>query len=452
MALSLKRAIKRILPTRLFARALLILILPVVMLQMMVAHIFFDRHWDSVMRNMTNSVAADIAMLANEYRRLPEPGADADLTDMRRIALALGIRVQLAPVDDGPFVDGKGGKIYPELYENLKNRLDIPFMIVGKPHDDTILVRLAEPQSVLEFTISRKRLASSTTSIFIGWMVGFSALLMLIATLFLRNQVKPMVQLARAAEQFGLGHEVANFSPRGASEIKRAASAFLLMADRIRRTVATRTEMLAGISHDLRTPLTRMKLEIEMGKIDSATRGALESDIEEMRRMIDEYLDFARGDAGEPAEPVDIAILLTELVEMYARQGRPVRIGGCEKVLMMIRPQAMKRALSNLIDNALRYGHKARVEMETSQAFVRIKVIDYGPGIAEDDHEMVFKPFTRLEASRNVATGGVGLGLSIARDIAHSHGGTITLENLKDGRGQVLGLEVTMRLPRVVNR
>lgn len=452
MALSLKRGVKRILPTRLYARALLILILPVIIMQVLVAHIFFDRHWDSIVRNMTNAVAIDVAMLVDEYHRLDHPGMlDSEMNDMQRIAHALRIGVRLDHEPQRAVIDGAGRKTYPELYENLKSQIDAPLMIEGKPGSDTILIRIQTTDNVLEFAISRKRLASSTTYIFIAWMVGFSALLLLIATIFLRNQIRPILQLARAAEKFGLGHEVENFSPRGAAEIKRAASAFLLMADRIRRSVATRTEMLAGISHDLRTPLTRMKLEIEMGKIDSATRGALESDIEEMRRMIDEYLDFARGDAGEPAEPLDIAMLLTDIVEMYARQGRPVRLGGCEKVTIMVRPQALRRALSNLIENALRYGSKARVEMETSQAFVRIKVIDYGPGIPEDDHETVFKPFTRLEASRNVSTGGVGLGLSIARDIAHSHGGTITLENLRDGRGNILGLEVTMRLPRMLN-
>ena len=256
------------------------------------------------------------------------------------------------------------------------------------------------------------------------------------------------MQLARAAEQFGLGQEVVNFSPRGAIEIRRAGRAFLMMAERIRRHVSNRTEMLAGISHDLRTPLTRMKLEMEMGTIDDATRDALAADIEEMRRMIDEYLDFARGDAGEPMEPMLIDALVIQLVEQYQKQGAPVTLGDTVATELMVRPQAIRRALTNLIDNALRYGVAAVVSMEQSVGFVRIKVTDQGPGIADAEQEMVFKPFTRLEPSRNSATGGVGLGLSIARDIAQNHGGDVTLDNLRNEAGEIVGLEVTLRLPR----
>ncbi|PZP87199.1 MAG: two-component sensor histidine kinase [Azospirillum brasilense] len=447
------RAIKRFLPTSLFARALLILFVPLVLLQVLVAHIFYERHWDSVARNMAGSLAGDIALLTREYVRSEAKDGDSiALEELRRMGMALNIGAQRIHDSDRPLVDGAGSAPFPEFYENLQRRLkDTPVMILDEQDAGRVRVRVGLEQGMLEFAVSRKRLASSTTYIFIFWMVGFSALLMLVATLFLRNQIRPIVQLARAAEQFGLGYEVVEFTTRGASEIKRAASAFRTMADRIRRSVTSRTEMLAGISHDLRTPLTRMKLEIEMGKIDQATRDALEADIDEMRGMIDEYLDFARGDAGEPMEPVDLHLLLQDVVDTYTRQRRPVSLGACEHVQMMLRPQAIRRALTNLIDNALRYGKTAQVELELTLAFARIKITDTGPGIAEMDHETVFKPFTRLEASRNVKTGGVGLGLSIARDIAQSHGGTINLENQRDSMGSVRGLEVTIRLPRGVN-
>lgn len=449
--LSLKRTVKRFLPTQLFARAVLILLVPVIILQALVAYIFYERHWDSVARHMSNAVAADIAMLVGEYHRLHDlQGQDAGVKHLRAMASVLGIRVQL--INDTPIVvvRGEGRKQFPELYANLATRLDEATMIQDVPKGGFVRIRMSVEEGVLEFIINRKRLASSTTYIFMFWMVGSSILLMIIAILFLRNQVRPIVHLARAAEQFGLGQEVVDFAPRGASEIKRASSAFLIMADRIRRTVTSRTEMLAGISHDLRTPLTRMKLEIEMGKIDSSTRDALEADIDEMRRMIDEYLDFARGDAGEPMEVVNLSQLLRDMVASYVRQGRPVGLGQCDEAALMVRPQAIRRALTNLIDNALRYGTTARIELEQTVAFVRIKITDSGPGIAPEDYEAVFKPFTRLEASRNINTGGVGLGLSIARDIAQSHGGTITLENQKDNQGITTGLEATLRLPREV--
>lgn len=446
----LRRAVKRVLPSSLFARALLILLVPLILLQMLVAYIFYERHWDSVVRNMSGSLSSDITMLVDEYDRLRElEGTSRGVQHLQRMARMLAIKVRLDRDPQAVVVNGEGRKLFRELYDNLDRRIANPIMLDDDPKAGEVRVRISVEEGVLELRVNRKRLASSTTYIFIIWMIGSAVLLMLIATVFLRNQIKPIVHLARAAEQFGLGQEVDDFSPRGASEIRRASSAFLTMADRIRRTVSSRTEMLAGISHDLRTPLTRMKLEIEMGNIDAATREALESDIDEMQRMIDEYLDFARGDAGEPMEPTDLALMMRDVVAGYARQHRAVTLGQCAGAVMMVRPQAMRRALSNLIDNALRYGRAAHVELEQSLAFVRIKVTDQGPGIPEAEHETVFKPFTRLEASRNVATGGVGLGLSIARDIAQSHGGIITLENQRRN-GAICGLAVTLRLPREV--
>lgn len=449
----INRAIKRVLPSSLFGRALLILLVPLIILQLLVAHIFFDRHWDSVVRHMSNSLSGDILVIYHVYNEiLPLEGPQAASDHARTLATMLTIGVQ--PIDNSttPLVDGHGRKQFPELFDTLKTKLGQPLQIDDDPRAGRVRVRIGLAQGgLLEFAFNRKRLASSTTYIFILWMIGTAALLMLIATIFLRNQIRPLAHLAKAAERFGMGQEFVEFSTRGASEVKRAASAFRTMADRIRRSVGSRTEMLAGISHDLRTPLTRMKLEIEMGKIDQATRDALEAEIDEMRSMIDEYLDFARGDAGEPMEPVDLGLVLRDLVEGYKRQRRPVTLGRCDEAVLMVRPQAMRRALTNLIDNALRYGKIASVELEQTLAFVRIKVSDAGPGIPEEEFETVFKPFTRLEASRNINTGGVGLGLSIARDIAQSHGGNITLENQKDSAGTVSGLEVTMRLPREVN-
>lgn len=451
-----KPTLKRLLPTRLFARALLILLLPVIVLQLSVAYVFYDRHWESIVRNVSSDLAAQMSMIAHEYDRTEhERGIGEALAQAQRLARPLGIQVAIEGDPKVVVENGAGHGVSPELYNNLEGQLPYPFMVqsfVSEQGERMIRVRQAVSAGALDFIISSKRIASSTTLIFISWMTGSTVLLMAIAVLFLRNQIRPIVQLARAAEQFGLGQEVADFSPKGASEIRRAATAFLIMADRIRRSVASRTEMLAGISHDLRTPLTRMKLEIEMGKIDTATRDALATDIDEMRRMIDEYLDFARGDAGEPMVAFDIAQLLAELVELYRRQGKQVALAEGEPAVLMVRLNALRRALQNIIDNALRYGGEASVSLEQTVAFVRIKVADRGPGIPEHEFETVFKPFTRLEASRNVSTGGVGLGLSIARDIAQGHGGDITLENQRDEAGKITGLSVTLRLPRELPR
>ncbi len=446
-------SLKRIMPTTLFSRALLILVIPVVLLQLLVANVFYSRHWDSVVRAMSSATSADIAMLVGDYQELGhtygEQEARAQTSDR---AKTLGIRMVFR--DDPTLVitsTGEGRRKFPDFYDELHARIAAPLTILHGD-EDTINIRVnANPRAVIDFSFARKRLASSTTWIFILWMVGSAILLTTIAILFLRNQVRPIVTLARVAEQFGLGQDVENYTPRGANEVRRAGRAFLIMADRIRRHVASRTEMLAGISHDLRTPLTRMKLELEMRTIDPAIREALSADIEEMRRMIDEYLDFARGDAGELPEPMDIARVLEDVVRQYKRQRAAVTLAPTTPALLMLRPQAIRRMLSNLIDNALRYGGgAAELTLEQSLTFVRIKVADHGPGIPEAQHEAVFKPFTRLEPSRNSATGGVGLGLSIARAIAQSHGGDVGVENQRDDKWRITGLEVTVRLPREV--
>ncbi len=447
-----KAKVKAMLPANLFGRALLILLVPIIVLQLLMAHIFYDRHWDSVVRNMAATGSSEAALLLREYRRLTQQTEAAEAqTEIARMGKTLGIAVAFSP-DAALPPQARTPRYLREFERSLRHRLDVP-LVLALHGGDRIRVVLALENEQMQLEFGRKRLASSTTSIFLGWMLGSSVLLMLIAVLFLRNQVRPIVQLARASEQFGLGQDVQNFSPRGASEIRRAGRAFLTMADRIRRQVQSRTEMLAGISHDLRTPLTRMKLEIEMGKIDSATREALTADIDEMRRMIDEYLDFARSDKAEPMEPMDIGALMNHLCQQYQRQGGQVHAVELASVVLMVRPQAMRRALVNLVENALRYGGGvAELRLEQTMGFVRIRVRDHGPGIPEAEHETVFKPFTRLEPSRNLATGGVGLGLSIARDIAQSHGGEISLENQRDASGAITGLEVTLRLPREVQK
>ena len=443
--------LKRMLPANFYGRALLIMLVPIVVLQLLMAHIFYDRHWNSIMRNMAMNTASDVAVILREYRYVNDLDNQPAAEDRAwRIGQAMGIIVKFS---SGTVAPHRVKRSYHDFGRALALRVHEPLSIDPCGDEQVCIAIQLTPNQQMDLSFDHKRLVSDTTYIFVGWMIGSSFLLIVIAALFLRNQVRPIVLLARAAEQFGLGHDVQNFSPRGASEVRRAGRAFLTMADRIRRQVQSRTEMLAGISHDLRTPLTRMKLEIEMGKIDTATREALGADIDEMRRMIDEYLDFARGDAAEPMEPVDIAELIENLTQQFRRTGGKVTFKANlgRHTTLMLRPQAIRRAVANLIENALRYGGGvAEITLEQSIAYLHIRIIDRGPGIPESDRETVFKPFTRLEPSRNVATGGVGLGLSIARDIAQGHGGDITLENQCDAEGNVTGLEVILRLPREV--
>jgi two-component system osmolarity sensor histidine kinase EnvZ len=446
--MKLFRRLKPFMPKTLFARALLILILPMVLLQLLMAYIFYERHWDSVVRNLASNTASNISMLVSEYaRREASDGPTHALLEATRLARKTGMELNMNVGANKKLPQRDLSADFPEFEIQMRSAMAYPFVIKDKEKDVRVSVLLEN--GVMRVTFSRKRLASSTTFIFTLWMLGSSALLMLVATLFLRNQIRPIVQLARAAEQFGLGQELHDFSPRGASEVRRAGRAFITMAERIRRQVQTRTDMLSGISHDLRTPLTRMMLDLEMSAIEPKTRDALKGDVQEMRHMVEEYLSFARGDSAEGMMPMDIAALMEELVQNYQRQDRPVRlVGSAEPVMLSARPQAIRRLLQNLIDNALRYGGEAELSLEVSQPWVRVKVVDKGAGIPDAEHDTVFKPFTRLESSRNSKTGGVGLGLSIARDIAHSHGGEITLENQRDTAGNIIGLEATIRLPR----
>jgi two-component system osmolarity sensor histidine kinase EnvZ len=445
-----KFSLKRLLPSSLFYRALLILLLPVILIQVLAAYFFFERHWDSVQRNMSSAMAGEVGLLLATYQRSPVEG---NLTYVQEQAENMGLRVAVVPPVTREFRSGYGERAYRTFYRNLRDRIAFPVRVfsIHGGRDVRISLKLKNG-SVFQVEASRKRLASNTTRVFVLWMIGSTLLLTAVAIVFLRNQVRPITQLARAAERFGLGQDAEGFSPSGAAEVRAAGRAFLIMRERLRRQLMTRTEMLAGISHDLRTPLTRMQLQIAMAPLHEAQKKTLEDDITEMRHMIQEYLDFARGDVAEPAESCDLSALAKEVVEGYTRSGKPVYLQYAlsEPLLLQLRPQALRRCLANLIDNALRYGQRAVVSIEPSAAFARIKVEDAGPGIPEEAQEEVFKPFTRLDASRNSKTGGVGLGLSIARDIAHSHGGEIFLVNLRDGEGSIRGLEVTLRLPREI--
>lgn len=440
-------SLKRFMPTSLFARALLILLLPILLMQGLVTYFFFERHWDSIVRNMSSALAGEVAVIMNAYHGGENRFA---MKEAQNMATAMGMRMSVVSQEKEQFRAGYNDRAYRIFYRDLKQRSPYKLSVftVNKGADVLIRIQL-DNDHILKLQTTRKRLASNTTGVFIVWMAGSALLLMLVAIVFLRNQVKPIIRLARAAEQLGLGQDVTEFRPSGAAEVRQAGRAFLIMRDRLRKQITTRTEMLAGISHDLRTPLTRMQLQIAMAPLHEAQKKIFAEDIDDMRHMITEYLDFARGDAAESSELVEITALVRDVVESYTRVEKPVylQLQPPEAIMLQLRPQAIKRCMTNLIDNALRYGARAVVSIESSVTFVRIKIEDAGAGILEQDQEEVFKPFTRLETSRNSKTGGVGLGLSIARDIAQSHGGDIVLENLRDAES-IRGLLVTLRLPR----
>ncbi|MCE2926926.1 MAG: ATP-binding protein [Rickettsiales bacterium] len=427
---------KRYLPKSLFGRTLLIVVLPTVLIQLVMAYAFFDRHWDSVTRQMSKTLAGDAAFLVSQLKRSSTKAEWHVINDFEH---ATGLRVALN--DGAKFKPGSTSDDFIELRQQLGERIEEPFTIHRLADGDNLEIRILMDDQMLSMQASLKRIESRTTLAFLAWMLGASALFLIIAVLFLRNQIRPIHQLAEAADDFGRGVDTADFRPHGASEVRKAAKAFIVMRERLKRQIRTRTDMLSGISHDLRTPLTRMKLQLAMMPRDDAIR-ELEDDVVQMEHMIAEYLDFARGEGREIAIKTNLKRLLEETVSDYQRAAHPVALRHMDDAELDLRASSIRRMLTNIIDNALRYGKRAELSLHTSAHYAEIWVDDEGTGIDARDHEEVFKPFFRLETSRNEKTGGVGLGLTIARDIALAHGGQITLATSPSS-----GLRVIIKLP-----
>jgi len=337
---------------------------------------------------------------------------------------------------------GKGTMLEEQLTQAMKGRVDLAYRIdeAGDPRGTQIQVQLA--QGMLKVEVPSKRLFSPTTYIFVMWMIGSSLVLLAVATIFLRNQIKSLRRLAAAADGFGKGRPVPYFKVEGAVEIRQAAIAFITMRNRIQRQIRQRTQMLAGVSHDLRTPLTRMKLALELLRGDPAVE-ELKSDVAEMERMVHDYLDFARGEGTELPVETDITLLLEDVAAAMRREGTPLSIAVPTEYVIPVRPNALRRCVTNLIDNARRHGSHVWLTGVVVAAGVDILVEDDGPGIPATDRGRAFRAFVRLDPSRNPSTGGVGLGLTIARDVARSHGGDITLGTSPKG-----GLRARVHLPR----
>jgi two-component system, OmpR family, osmolarity sensor histidine kinase EnvZ len=439
--LLIRRSLKRALPQGLLGRTLLILVIPLLLVQVVSTYIFYTTHWDTVAKRLASALCGDIAAAIDVLRVVPDPLLRSKLLTIAAERMDLAIRFRPADILPNQPVEPAPGLMEQALYESLTERVQRPFLVDSQSAQREIQISIQLTDGVLEVTVPRKRLFSSTTYIFVLWMVGTSMLLMGIAMVFMRNQVRSVRKLAVAAESFGKGHEVETFKPEGASEVRQAALAFNLMRDRLKRQIQQRTEMLAGVSHDLRTPLTRMKLQLAiMGDVDG--RAELDEDVAEMERMVEGYLAFARGEGGEKPQPVDPGQLVEEVAARFRRQGHVLDLHVEGQQTLLLRPHAMSRAVTNLVGNALRYAGHVWVKVGCHGGAVDIIIDDDGPGIAADKREQVFKPFHRLEESRNQETGGVGLGLTIARDIARGHGGDVVLEDSPLG-----GLRARIHLP-----
>jgi two-component system, OmpR family, osmolarity sensor histidine kinase EnvZ len=433
--------LKRILPRTLFGRSLLIIITPVMLLQMVTTYLFFDRHWSALTRSLAFSVANEIALVIDDIEHAASetqiPGTCAERGRQLDLLISYEPRAQLGDQVLVPW----NPLVRRILGQALVEKVHRPFEIGTYVPEDWVEIRVQLDNGVLTVLSPQRRLFSFTTYLFVLWMLAASILLAAVAILFMRNQVRPIRRLAIAADLFGKGREVERFKPEGAAEVRQAAAAFLGMKERIKRQIAQRTEMLAGVSHDLRTPLTRMKLQLEMLP-DGEARDGFADDVAEMEQMIEAYLAFARGEGTEAPVETELDQLVVDCVERARRSGRAIDLAVVESVRATLRAQAIRRCVDNLIGNALRYANAVAVTVRRDGQTAEIIVDDDGPGIPLDKREDVFRPFMRLEASRNLKTGGAGLGLTIARDIARGHGGDVLLSDSPLG-----GLRARIRLP-----
>lgn len=440
------RLLKRLVPRSLFWRSLLILIVPVILLQGVVAYIFFERHWDTVSRRLAFNIAGDVTYVLRARQVFSEPDQIQWIYRTARQEMQIDATFEEGAVLPEVAPRSSGRNTDRVLHHALDERLYYPFHIDTRRSDRWISIRIQLKDGVLSILTPRKRMFSSTTYVFVLWMVGTALVVSGIAVLFLRNQVRPIRRLAEAADAFGKGREAPDYKPSGASEIRRAAAAFLKMRQRIRRQITQRTEMLAGVSHDLRTPLTRIKLQLAMlaqAQPEAKTEiGHLEADVTEMERMIDEYLAFARGQGAESPVAVDLSAILSEVVDGARRKGGDIVLEAEQPLVVPLRPNAIKRCLTNLVDNATRYGEHVALSAARRGGIIEIAVDDDGPGIPEAQREEVFKPFYRMDGARSPSTGGAGLGLAIARDVIRGHGGDITMTTSAMG-----GLRAVLWLP-----
>lgn len=427
-------------PKGLYARALIIIIAPMVLLQSVVTFVFLERHWQTVTHRLSTVTVQNIAMLIDLYEQNPKNAATI-------VALAqddLGFRVYFAPDEELPQARSKPffDLLDSTLSDELQKRIERPFWLDTVGRSDLVDIRVKLDDSVMHVLARRSQTYASNSHIFLVWMLGTSLVLLTVAILFLRNQIKPILRLADAAESFGKGRPPpVDFKPRGAREVRRAAHAFIEMRDRIERHVEQRTVMLAGVSHDLRTILTRFKLQLAMFE-ETPELDAMRADVDEMQAMLEDYMAFAKGDSGEAIGRADIGEILGE-VKAQAHGGKAIDIkvkGG--PLVVPVRRHAFKRAVANLINNAARFADHVSVSAAKQNGSLTIEVEDNGPGIPEAEREHVFRPFYRVDHARNQDSGSTGLGLAIARDIARIHGGDIALDQSRLG-----GLKAVLKVP-----
>ena len=429
-------------PKRLYARSLIIIIAPMVLLQSVIAFVFMERHWQMVTERLSTAVVRDISAIIDILETYPQEPDYANIIRIAQQRLDLNVSVlppsPLPPPGPKPFFS----ILDYFLNEEITRQINRPFWIDTVGDSDLVEIRIQLDDKVLRVFAKRSQAYASNTLIFLTWMIGTALVLLTIAIAFLRNQIKPIQQLSEAAESFGKGQPMpAGFRPHGAEEVRKAGIAFIQMRERIERQIEQRTAMLSGVSHDLRTILTRFKLQLAIAgsKIDTVP---LNQDITDMQNMLEGYLAFARGEGSEEQGVLDLQILITKLEEEARLRNRGFSAEMHGNSNIHVRPNAFTRLVSNLVGNAFRYAQSVHLTATHENDWLTIVVDDDGAGIPQDKREEVFKPFVRLDEARNQDAGGTGLGLAIARDIARNHGGDITLDSSPTG-----GLRAIVSIP-----
>lgn len=441
IGLILRRFWKRTLPQTLFARSMMILVLPFILTMTIGVFVFFDRHWSTTTFRLVDSLAGEVALITDTWDQEESKEAhDRLITSSRN---KLGISLQFLSREKLPKTRNLNVPgISKPLIKSLESKLNRPFTIKPSRDREFIIITTSVNNGLLQLYVPQKRLFSTTTYVFLLIMLGSGLILSLIAVVFMRNQIRPVKKLAEVVDQFGKGIDTPRFKPSGAKEVRQAAIAFLEMRDRIKRQIKQRTDMLSGVSHDLKTPLTRLKLQLAMLPENHDTH-AMQNDILAMEKMIKAYLDFARDESLEYRLKCNIIDLLQQAIHEADKQHLKISWDAPDvPIIINIRPQAILRVFTNLLDNIRLYAGQGWISVAQLARSVEIHFDDNGPGISPSHYEDVFKPFHRLDESRNQDIEGTGLGLTIARDIIQSHGGTIELNRSSHG-----GLRVTIGLP-----
>lgn len=435
--------LRDIMPKGLYWRTLLIIVAPAALLQLIITLVFLDDHWQATSKRMSQGVAADVALIIQLYEREPTPENFADLQSLALRPLRLEIELQPDAALAVPRCRPWGSTLDRHFLKALRQDIGREIFYDSTCPGPQVIIRVQTPSGILQLKAFRDRLQARSGPLFVMWISGATLFLCIVSVIFIRNQVRPIEQLAEAMERFGRGEDGGLFRARGAREVRGATLAFFDMRQRIKRYIEQRSQVLAGVSHDLRTPLTRMKLQLALmppsQEIEDAKR-----DLSEMEQTLDEYLAFARGLTEETPERVDLAHLSQEIVADTLRAlGGDISVEVSGDTATPGRARALKRCLANLIDNAAAHGDQVRVTVRGEEEAVTVAVEDNGTGIPEELYEEAFRPFSRLDETRSRHQKGVGLGLAIARDVARSHGGDIILSKSELG-----GLRATLRLPR----